>query len=780
MDKYIIISRVLNPMSNKTKMLWRQFDTSNQANDVYVIPDSDITLVDGEKLDTAVWATILRTKKTARHSLNAPREAADKKHITDWLQRLVGPNDMPHLFIHFGGHNDEEVKMPLNALKRCFGTQEVQLIPFTLEAKTGGILENGDFLDIHDKGKLRDKLGEIAKNYREKAGVFGWFDAYESHILNAKENFEAAWSAYRNKRKADDDEANQDMDKAGRENAQKKYIKTWKAFEELTTLFKASVPQNALPTGGYYEKTMRFKIGEWDAKKQVPKASKTSDFPKFRADFAKVYAENLIVHPREEDFDAWLIVQRLSHLKKTSYADAAEDAPDISPFTKDPLSIKPILSVGLLPLWDSDAAINPKCEQFRKMYLDSRVKFWDSSIWLRYVPLLDENWATEQKAAFDNVLKDMHDYHAAKLYDTISAREFLEFHVRLYHNSFVAGVAHEVTRAHGGEVTPFSFHSETKIRQEAKAIHQKLEGLAWRILLIDDTGETNVQTVGNSGTHTKKQIVEEAIGGKDLIQIVSVIDLNKAKTDFIKDKTKHYDIILLDYLFHNNGKNEFGIDFLKTILNEANGYLETDCLGPLGKHYIVPISVYQNALTDNLHDAALLTHGDKWLITQGTDPLNKPHLFRFILFRLMERQVNKAFIAQNLLQDFRNNSPSEMMDNARRAYVSIITRSNKLDNLLKFYDTSLFAKSLLDKNFDQIKDKQGRINRKNVMAIGEHFQHLFVLIANGNTQFKPQMWEEYFWLKDRLMVDKTNATTPNAAAEKHSFWANIKQYIENL
>lgn len=799
MANYIIISRVLSSMSDKMSELWDKQAKKKEVEAAH-IEGSRIMLVNGGNFPLTIKAIFSRILDDSKLD-----EALDKTPLADWLQGHINAieqadnkgatqttNDLKketYVFIHFGGQNDKQVKEPLKKLKSCFDTTKIEVIPFTVNASSSTILEDAGFLDNPDDvGILTTQLKNRALYYVAREGVFGWLEAYEKSILRG-EVFEepdknvvepSLFIPYAN----NEAKVAQYLTEAKRNG-----IKT--AFKVLKRDFiKDKIVSNQ--NIGKLNNTLRFKIGVWDASQQCPIAAKMADFKQFRIDFANMFEATPVVHPREEDFDAWLIVHTLKDLQKTENTNFSNKNVGRW-FTKDPLSIKPILSVGLMPLWSTASNPSVNVDNFRKDYLDSRISFWDSCIWFRYVPLLNEHWETQQRAAFKNVIDAFCTYKKDGLYATASAREFLEFHLRLYHNSFVAGVANHVVRAHGGAVTPFSFHSETKIEQEALRIYEELKGMKWRILLIDDSSKIALKTIDNVPALNKRRIIKKAVEAnidintahyKPLIKIVSVKNLETAKKDFIKNKDQHYDIILLDYLFQHNGKNEFSIDFLKDLLKKGSDYLDADYLGPLGKHYIVPISVYQNALTDNLHDAALLTHGDKWLITQGTDPLNKPHLFRFILFRLMERQVKQAFIAKDLLEDFKHNSHKEMMDNARRAYLSIITKSSKLDGLLKFYDTSLFVQSLMDNNFRQVKTTNGKIDRKSVMAIGEHFQHLFVLIANGNTQLKPQMWEEYFWLKERLMkeeeADMKDKTTKNQAAKKHSFWANIRQYIENL
>jgi hypothetical protein len=768
MANYIIITRVLGEMSEEATKLWEHNTKKLGESKVsHKIEGSNITLFNGagEKLDKVIWGKILDADGKL-----------ESKEMTSVKDVLIGDKkNETFIFVHFGGYNEENVKVPLEKLKTCFNglkiektnkegvkemVDQVTIIPFTVQPNPSGILVSSDFLKADGEGDLKDKLKDIADNYKARESDFGWYLGYEKAILYGLPfNVEPKVSC--------DDVS------------YKKYLHNKEKIEHLRE-YQVKLPE----TKSLTEK-IKYKIGTWDTERNAPKPAKRSDFEHFRKQIEKHFDKEMkIVFPREETFDAWLIIHTLESIKKTTVTTQSTN--ESSWITKNP---KPILSVGLLPLWDYGKA---SFEEFRKNYLDPRIRFWDSCVWFRYVPLLDENWAINQKASVLNALNDIHSYHQNGIYNTISAREFLEFHLRVYKNAFVARTTKKEPRAHGGSVTPFSFHSETKIQQETTKIIDKLKGLQWRVLLIDDYGEADLRTVegakplkksvnteGDPNAKkkyalTKKKYVEEALKDESFLDLECVKDFQEAYK-CIEDEKKHYDIILLDYLFKKDeeNKNEFGIDFLKGLLDKKNGknidYLEDKYLGPLKNHFIIPISVYQNALTDNLHDAAIMTHGPKWHITQGTDPLNKPYLFRYTILKLMKKQLEEvSFKKRDLFADLIDGDTKDLMNNAIKAYSSIVEKSNKLTNLIRFYDKSRFAKTLLDDEF------KFHNNRDNLVHVGQHFQHLFTMITNGNTLYKSQMWDEYFWLKDKLVIgDSTRG-------DNTKFWTNIETYINGL
>ena len=92
----------------------------------------------------------------------------------------------------------------------------------------------------------------------------------------------------------------------------------------------------------------------------------------------------------------------------------------------------PIILIGLEDIAKEEDDI------IKSLNLDQRVKFFDSSIWHRYVAL-DECF--EEK--FKNVLEEIKKNQNLKLYETSVAREFLEFKTRM----MVIPILHQWGRA---------------------------------------------------------------------------------------------------------------------------------------------------------------------------------------------------------------------------------------------------------------------------------------------------------------------------------------------
>lgn len=784
--KYIIVTRVLSQMSEAARKIWEKYPvtTENKTHSIEIIKDV-VQMFDGYTLCKEDWEKIISDK---------PNEKADKHKIGESLGLRSITQDTV-LFIHFGGQDDQNVRKPLKKLQNCFDSDKVKIIPFTINASAGGVLETAKFLDNQNVGDLKFALDVVTGNYIAQEGIFGWLSEYESALLVGK--------AFKKEiKKLEVTASVEEIEEY------EKYEKKFKGIEvefnefiyELKQTTTEKIPSSHAYIAAYHlkyasnryvekipeerEKALKFKLGVWDTHTHQPKALSIVKFEKQVEQFRKIVGYANIVSPREEVFDAWLIVHELKSLQKSVHTTESLDKVSAE-FLKNP---KPVLSVGLLPLWNYDKkredgyreAETPQCLAFREQYFDARVRFWDSCIWFRYVPLLREDWATHQKGAFVKVISELQDYKDRGLYDTISAREFLAFQLRLYHNSFVSNVSYETNRAHGGAVTPFGFHSETKMEREALYFMEKIEkcGCEWRVLLVDDnTGENALKTIDNKGQKDKKAIITEAFRDTVFMDLVNADDeypsneLDK-KDSFmsakkaLEDTDKHYDIILLDYLFQKEAKNTFGIEFLKTIISQSK-YLQPDVLGPLDKHWIIPISVYQNTLIDSLNDAAILTRGENWVITQGTDPLNKPHLFRFVLLRLMSRQLDEALFMDDIVKSIME-AGDDIQNTTRKTYSKIILAGSKLSRLQRFYRKSPFVKKVLLQGFQLEEDVADDNGMNEITILGQHFQNLFMLISNGNTQYKPQMWEEYFGLKRLLKKDDV------------AFWNAIKKYIEKV
>ncbi|NJL77278.1 MAG: hypothetical protein HC892_21910 [Saprospiraceae bacterium] len=147
--------------------------------------------------------------------------------------------------------------------------------------------------------------------------------------------------------------------------------------------------------------------------------------------------------------------------------------------------------------------------------IDSRVKFWDSSIWHRFVPLTSVYYKEEHsfETALKDVIANILSYYQLGLYYAAAANSTLEFQMRMFKNSFIERYG---TNEHSELVTPFKFHSETQMERKSKDEidflkkdwngKTLLEALKWRMLLVDDQGTTTISSVQYDDPATTYQV----------------------------------------------------------------------------------------------------------------------------------------------------------------------------------------------------------------------------------------------------------------------------------
>jgi len=411
-----------------------------------------------------------------------------------------------------------------------------------------------------------------------------------------------------------------------------------------------------------------------------------------------------------------------------------------------------------------------------KLNLDSRVNFWDSSIWHRYVPLMPFKGSFEDW--FNKVFLDTLENCRIRLYQTTVAREFLEFQTRLLVNSFITPLG---SSGHGSQIVPFKFHSETVkkelAKEEIKKCVETVRGnkqpgnknvngeieLPWRFLLIDDYGKKHLR-IGRTGTEsriTKENIIQSIIKkfkvknvtNKDIKLVIDVPDeiegtvldqkrFNSIIAGSIQKLEKHvYDVVLLDYLLSDikvtvsasetRYKREYGSDLLEIIdkLPEDHSKMTLE-YGPLGRFWIFPISSFSHTMLDELRAKGHIHLHKRWYLESGADPVNTPYLFAFKLFRLLNQQIRESKIEFHTLADeyFKKcKVESVFLD----LYRDITAQSVKLDQLYRAAgQDSLFADWVT---------KEWRL----YSGLEDHLCELFRLLAFAPDGAWPLMAEEF-------------------------------------
>ena len=343
--------------------------------------------------------------------------------------------------------------------------------------------------------------------------------------------------------------------------------------------------------------------------------------------------------------------------------------------------MRPILTIGLEDIKDLFAEKTPTPtpldarRYLYKLHFDARIKFWDASIWHRYLAV-DEHFASGLTTLLNHILTWYND----GLYDSYVALENLEMQTRAMLNSYICELD---DNGHGRVVTPFKFHAETAMRRDADALLKRLQvfitgdyKVIWRLLMVDDYA-----TIGLRSSRPKNDQANTSISKRNLIlnilhqgvtdykplqgeandvpehRMVHIDDLGKTSFD-IRRKAREklqaemYDVVLLDYLLglssESRTEREYGYDFLQDLQStepviDSTGSEKTYKKGPLGRFWVFPISSFPFAFSDKLRQLGMEGQTDHWLLSSGGDPVTTPEVFRYNFYSFISQQINGFF-----------------------------------------------------------------------------------------------------------------------------------------
>lgn len=349
--------------------------------------------------------------------------------------------------------------------------------------------------------------------------------------------------------------------------------------------------------------------------------------------------------------------------------------------------MRPIITIStedISTLFAEREPFNPDAAGSKVLYqirFDDRVKFWDSSIWHRYVAL-NEGFQENLR----QVLLLMADCHQKKLYDSYIAQENLELQTRVMLSSYLCSLG---DHSHGRVVTPFKFHSELDMRTQKKKLADEIRNILkwlapkaacaeksafWRMLLIDDYAHAQLHSHPTNTTVTpglsKLEIIQSVMEmpddiGKGWVEVVPVELKPKAGdkqliSDDISEKAINkltesvYDMLLLDYLLgkakDSRNEREYGYDFLfKLQTGHANDKLSEKVKlkkGPLNKYWILPISSFPFAFSDKLRQLGMEGQSDHWIMSGGGDPITTPELFCYNLLDFIKQQISEFYLTK--------------------------------------------------------------------------------------------------------------------------------------
>jgi len=421
---------------------------------------------------------------------------------------------------------------------------------------------------------------------------------------------------------------------------------------------------------------------------------------------------------------------------------------------------------------------------FDKLYyqFDKRKYFLDSSIWHYYLPM--EKWngkSFEQNLKL--IIEDIQENYNMQLYDTVVAREYLEFQTRMMKNSYLEAVG----GGHAQQITPYVFHTETemryradyKINEKLKKEYGNLKNFAWRVLLVDDYAEKELRkNKDNKISYDKISILTKILEKdfivtkdneikkpeKPIIYIKGTKESNVLEDAKSKLRKNVYDVIMLDYLLgtkSDSQERELASELFSPLnrkkLDKTRGDL-------MSKFWILPISAFSKAMDDKIRSLGINRVHSDWYIFNGADPIATPQLFRHNFFKLIELQLNIAivrkkdiinFILENLQGEDnankQNNNDNDRKENkkndnlrtkARRLYGLFMHKFGMREALLVDAENgSAFAKSV-----GEYLDNEGFEDQR----FYEYTRKLIFLIGYGTHYDAPRMWEIFTFIREEV------------------------------
>ena len=407
--------------------------------------------------------------------------------------------------------------------------------------------------------------------------------------------------------------------------------------------------------------------------------------------------------------------------------------------------MRPIITIStedISTLFAEREPFNPDVSGSKILYqirFDDRVKFWDSSIWHRYVAL-NKDFQKNLK----QVLLLMADCHQKKLYDSYIAQENLELQTRVMLSSYLCSLG---DHSHGRVVTPFKFHSELDMRMQKKKLAAEIRSVLnwpdpnsdaettnmkddafWRMLLIDDYAHAQLhshlpENKSISGL-SKLEIIQSVMDmpediGKGWVAVVPVEpepQPNQTQQDPVSEDISEkavqklsesvYDMLLLDYLLgkakDSRNEREYGYDFLfKLQTGHANGKPAGKVKlkkGPLNKYWILPISSFPFAFSDKLRQLGMEGQSDHWIMSGGGDPITTPELFCYNLLDFIKQQISEFYLTkESVLELLENYSGIESGKLWRELVLNAFDRLELRRMILENdeHNGSLFAQQML-------------------------------------------------------------------------------------
>lgn len=480
-------------------------------------------------------------------------------------------------------------------------------------------------------------------------------------------------------------------------------------------------------------------------------------------------------------------------------------------------------------------SLNVLDSSISKLFFRS-LRYLDSSIW-HYLYSFEQLYyePKDETHGILRIIKEIKENFQLGKYQLAVAEEYRELQNRIFQQDYL-----EEVNGHANYVSPYLFHSENEMRSKLVDINRRndssgeipnyLHDCNWRILLVDDHSKSDMASgeLGKTVRLNKHGIIEadlrlvrvntnqnNGLSTNKSIKFDCVSSVQEAE-EKLKNKNK-YDIILLDYKLNvQNGKQEYGYELLEKIRDnqeEMNNQCGVKKLnpGPNETFYFMFISAYTTAVQERLQMEGFYVSKDYWFIGRGACPTNTPYLFLYSLKRMMDIRYDKLTKhSKQLLKDLAKGSGNindKKIDEEKGKYATMTMFLTKLYeegkernncvigfnaflNLRRVYDV---IKHDVDHDKQHSDDEQYKRSSPLIMSLfkdeafcsnsfWEHLQNLVYLTAFGTIRQWPEMWEDYMFIKGKLVqAENKLITDAKDNNEEHTQESNNnKKQNENI
>lgn len=473
---------------------------------------------------------------------------------------------------------------------------------------------------------------------------------------------------------------------------------------------------------------------------------------------------------------------------------------DHYPFEDNSNDFMPIITIGIENIFDKDWESGAV---FKLFNIDPRYAWIDSCIWLRYIQLTDTFEEDLKK-----ILEEIKLYHQLEMYNTVVAREYLEMMIRILKENYIEQIKTKDSKksgkgasGHAEDITPYIYHSESRLREQAQAIYKELSEYikysksnpVWRCLLVDDHADVPLSPYPKgSQTRTVKEVLENLLN--DLVQKNTSEDKSLAKIDHVgqdggkpenksfvvfdtADKveetnsyvdraykkieeisgTTGYEAIILDYLLkfkhEKEDCKEFGTELLKKLRE-----MKCQHRGPSNRFWIVPLTAHNTAFQDELIVQGIPHYDKNWYIAEGADLVLTPNKFLWILLSTFKIQLKESIIEFKEIVEFFESHPyksselkqknatkdeDDLQEWASYALGSFINRFGKHTKYMMGTPKSGFGK--LVHNYYK--------SNPNLRFYYKSFINLLMLVSSGSKTEWREMYERVTRIEKKLSFE---------------------------